>query len=136
VTRGPVTETPQVSEAPELLRKLSAGDEGVLRAVMAPTRCCGSAEQPLERCLDRRTESLVRLGALISLNAPVQSLRWAVDLAATAGVDDETIVDVLIAVAVVAGSAQAVASAPWLALALGLDVESVEPTRQTRLLPE
>ena len=82
------------------------------------------ALEPLcERFLGRHTESLVRLGALLAVNAPPASLRWAVDLAAAAGVDDEEVVATLIAVAFIAGSAQAVCTSPSLALALGFDVE-------------
>ena len=69
---------------------------------------------------------LVRLAALLVLDASTDSLRWAVDLASSSGIDDDAVVAVLLAAGPAAGSAQLVASAPRLALALGL-----EPTEQT-----
>ena len=66
---------------------------------------------------------LIRLAALLAVGACTNSLRWAVELAAAAGADDDAIVGALLAGAAVAGSAQVVSSAPRLALALGFDVE-------------
>ena len=66
---------------------------------------------------------LVRLAALLALGAPTTSLRWAVELATTAGADDDAVVAVLLRTAPVAGAAEVVAAASRLALALGFDVE-------------
>jgi hypothetical protein len=73
--------------------------------------------------LDRRTRLLVRLAALFVLDAPTNSLRWAVDLACTTGADDDDVAAVLLATGSAVGSAQLVASAPRLALALGFEPE-------------
>ena len=62
--------------------------------------------------LDRRTRVLVRLAALIAVGASTESLRWAVELAACNGVDDEAVLDALLAAAAAAGTAQVAASAP------------------------
>ncbi len=107
----------------ELLGRLAAGNDDSLRAILTPIPGRSRAQPLCERFLGRHTESLVRLGALFAVNAPPASLRWAVDLAAAAGVDDEEVVATLIAVAFIAGSAQAVCTSPSLALALGFDVE-------------
>ena len=50
-------------------------------------------------------------------------MRWAVELALRSGAEDEEIVEVLAIVARIAGSAQVVAAAPRLALAIGYDIE-------------
>lgn len=111
-----------MSEAEDLLRRLAANDEHSLRTVLAPTP--EFAADPALRCaLERRTRTLVRLAALLAVGACTTSLRWAVELAATAGVDDDAIVGALLAGAAAAGSAQVVSSAARLALALGFDIE-------------
>jgi alkylhydroperoxidase/carboxymuconolactone decarboxylase family protein YurZ len=114
---------PMAAEARDLLRRLAAGDERSLRNVLAPTPEFSAEAAPLAAVLDRRTRVLVRLAALLAVGAPPASLRWAVELAASAGVDEESVVAVLVAAASAAGSAQVVASAPDLALALGFDVQ-------------
>ena len=111
-----------MSEAEDLLRRLAANDERSLRAILAPTAEF-AADPQLRSALDRRTRVLVRLAALLAVGACTTSLRWAVDLAATAGADDVAIVGALLSSAAAAGSAQVVSSAPRLALALGFDLE-------------
>jgi hypothetical protein len=105
-----------VNETEQLLRRLAASDEQSLRAVLSSVRGGGTA-------LDRETRALVQLSALLAVGAATVSLRWAVDVASTAGVDDARLVRVLLAAAGVVGAAQTVSNAPRLALALGLDVE-------------
>ncbi len=101
----------------ELLRQLASGDEQRLRAALATD---GSGTH----ALSRETQALVQLSALIALGAEPASLRWAADLAYAAGADDLTLVQVLLTSAPLAGAAQLVASAPKLALALGVDIET------------
>ncbi len=67
---------------------------------------------------------LVRLGALLVVDAPTDSVRWASELAATAGADDDALAGVLVATGSTAGSAQLVASASRLAAALDLDTDA------------
>ena len=102
-------------EAEKLLRRLSESDERLLREVLSPVGGAGSA-------LDRETRALVQLSALLAVGAATVSLRWAVDVASATGVDDGTLVGVMLAVAGAVGSAQTVSNAPRLALALGFDV--------------
>ncbi len=99
-----------------LLRDLAEHDERSVRAVLA-------SEPELRGGLDRETFALVQLSALLATDAATDSLRWAVDRAATSGVDDAALAQVLIVTAPAAGAAQAVASAARLALALGVDVD-------------
>jgi alkylhydroperoxidase/carboxymuconolactone decarboxylase family protein YurZ len=99
-----------------LLRDLAEHDERSVRAVLA-------SEPEVRGGLDRETFALVRLSALLATDAATDSLRWAVDQAATTGIDDAALAQVLVSTAPTAGAAQAVASAARLALALGVDVE-------------
>jgi 4-carboxymuconolactone decarboxylase len=105
------------SEARELLRRLASGDERSLQSVLAPDPSPAAA-LPL---LDRLTRTLVRLAALLVLDGSAESLSWAVELASTTGAGDDALVAVLLATGPAAGSAQLVASAPRLALALGVE---------------
>ncbi len=104
-----------------LLRRLAEGDENSLRQVLMPPPAASGALA--DHRLDTRTATLVRLGALLALDASTASLRWAVERASCMGADDDAIVGVLLIAAPAAGAAQLVASAPRLALALGFDME-------------
>lgn len=100
----------------ELLRELARSDQP-----RPSTLVHGDA---VRRCrLDRQTQALVRLAALLAGDACTASLRCAADSAAVAGVDDATLVRTLVIAASASGSAQAVKSAPRLALALDVDIE-------------
>ncbi len=72
--------------------------------------------------LDPRTYSLVKIAALIALDAPPASYTAQVEFAREAGVGPDEILRVLIAVAPQVGLPRAVAAAPELMLALGLDL--------------
>jgi alkylhydroperoxidase/carboxymuconolactone decarboxylase family protein YurZ len=74
--------------------------------------------------LDSRTEALLRLGALVALDAPASSYRAVVAAALRAGARLEDLFAVLTAVAGEVGSAKVVAAAPSIALAAGYDVEA------------
>ena len=73
--------------------------------------------------LDPRTYALVKIAALIALDAPPASYIAQVEFAREAGVDPDEILKVLVAVAPQVGLPRAVAAAPKLMLALGLDLE-------------
>jgi hypothetical protein len=75
----------------------------------------------------------VRLAALLAMDASTESLRWAVDLAAAAGADDDALAAVLIVSGHTAGAAQLATSASRLASALGFEAGGEE---RLRLLPE
>ncbi|MGO9975633.1 MAG: hypothetical protein ACLP01_23105 [Solirubrobacteraceae bacterium] len=108
-------------KAYELLRRLAANDERLLRAVLMPAEVGGPS--PVESILDRRTRMLVRLSALLAIGAPTTTLYWAVDLLSAAGVDEAAVVRVLVCAAPAVGSAQVISSAQRLALSLGFDLE-------------
>ena len=106
-----------------LLRRLAAGDEVLLRSLRGRS-CGGSVAPPVSgSSLPPSTTALVHLAALLAVGASTTSLRWAVELALRSGAEDEEIVEVLAIVARIAGSAQVVAAAPRLALAIGYDIE-------------
>jgi 4-carboxymuconolactone decarboxylase len=115
--------TREATESQELLKRLAAHDEDSLRAVLAPAPQSGSPDQHPAPALDRRTRGLVRLAALLALDAPTASVHWAVELASAAGVDDAAVIGALRSTADIAGSAQLVANAPRVALSLGFDVD-------------
>jgi hypothetical protein len=116
-----------VSDARDLLRRLAANDQASLRTVLALSPVEGGPAPPSLSMLDRRTRVLVHLAALLVLDASTESLRWATDLASTSGADDGALAAVLVAAGSVAGSAQLVAIAPRLALAMDLGPGEAEP---------
>ena len=73
--------------------------------------------------LQRRVRALVRVAALLAVDAPTATLRWAVELASATGATDEALAAVLVKTAAETGGAQVVWSASRLALALGFDLE-------------
>jgi hypothetical protein len=85
--------------------------------------------------LDARTNALVRIAALVALDAPPSSYRTAVEAADRAGVQLDDLLAVLMAVGDTVGSARLVSAAPRIALAAGYDVE-VELERPDHAEPE
>jgi 4-carboxymuconolactone decarboxylase len=114
----------RTTEAEQLLRGLAAGDESLLRSVLAVFPAGRRpARVPPTRALAPATSALIHLAALLAVGGSTTSLRWAVELALRAGAQDEEIVEVLETVAGIVGSARVVAAAPRLALAIGYDIE-------------
>jgi 4-carboxymuconolactone decarboxylase len=114
----------QPSEAEQLLRDLAAGDETVLRSVLdVSRRQLRTPRRGSDRALSAETSALVHLGALLAAGGSTTSLRWAVELALQCGAEDDKIVEVLVTVAAIVGSARVVTEAPRLALAIGYDIE-------------
>lgn len=72
--------------------------------------------------LDSRTDSLVRIAALIALDGPPASYARQVADAIESGASAEDILGVLRAVAPEVGDSRAVAAAPEIMLALGLSL--------------
>jgi len=70
--------------------------------------------------LDERTFALVKIAALVAIDAPPASFAWQVANAVDVGVSPEEIVGVLRAVACEVGGPKVVAAAPEIMLALGL----------------
>jgi 4-carboxymuconolactone decarboxylase len=75
--------------------------------------------------LDPKTQTLVRLAALVAVGGAVPSYGALVDDAIGAGATVEEIVGLLVDVIPVAGFPRVVAAAPKLAIALGYDADDV-----------
>jgi alkylhydroperoxidase/carboxymuconolactone decarboxylase family protein YurZ len=110
--------------AEQLLRGLAAGDESLLRSVLAVSPAeTGSRRIPHRHALPAVTSALVHIAAMLAAGGSTTSLRWAVELALQSGAREEEIVEVLVTTASIVGSARVVAAAPRLALAIGYDIE-------------
>ena len=113
-----------MQSAEETFRRLTIGDPLSIAALSdAGQRDPGRRGPGLHR-LDERTETLLRIGALVALDAPQSSYLVAVGAAQRAGVDLEDVLAVVVAVAGEVGSARVISAAPRIALAAGYDVEA------------
>jgi 4-carboxymuconolactone decarboxylase len=101
------------------LRRLAIRDDRYICSILADDVENAEASQ-----LDAKTHALVRLGALIALDAPPPSYQASADAALAAGATFDEIVGTLIAVLPAAGVARVTSAAPKLGLGLGYDVES------------
>jgi 4-carboxymuconolactone decarboxylase len=101
----------------ETLSGLSRGDHDLLTTGLELR-----AEWQARSGLDPRGYSLVKLAALIALDAPPASYVWQVANALDAGATPADILGVLIAVAPQVGGPRIVAAAPELMVALGLSL--------------
>lgn len=101
----------------DTLKGISAGDVEFLETAI------GLREAQLANTgLDARTFALVKIAALIALDAPPASYAWQVANALEDGASPEDILGVLRAVAPQVGGPKIVAAAPEVMLALGLDL--------------
>jgi 4-carboxymuconolactone decarboxylase len=97
------------------LSGLSTGDVDLLQEAM------GLREAQLEQSgLDARTFALVKIAALVAIEAPPASYAWQVANALEEGASPEDILGVLRAVAPQVGGPRVVAAAPEIMIALGL----------------
>jgi 4-carboxymuconolactone decarboxylase len=78
--------------------------------------------------LDDKTIALVRLSALVALDAAPSSYRRMTDMAFGAGATVDDVVATLVAVAPTVGLARLVTATPRLALAAGYDIDSALET--------
>jgi 4-carboxymuconolactone decarboxylase len=101
------------------IRRLSLHDQRYLDGVQSADPVRSEAAR-----LDARGRSLGRMAALFALDASESSYGWAASSALASGVTADELVELLIALAPVIGSARVVAAAPKLGLALGYDVEA------------
>ena len=115
----PLEEGAMGTMAEEAFRRLTIGDTGLIVSLGDE-----DAPQRLGVRLDPRTEALVRIGALIALDAPPASFRCAVEDAQRVGARQEDLLATLMAVAGTVGTARVVSAAPRIALAAGYDVEA------------
>lgn len=101
----------------DMLAGISVGDMELLETAI------GLREMQLEASgLDSRTFALVKLAALIALDAPPVSYAWQVSNALDEGASPEEMLGVLRAVAPQVGGPKVVAAAPEIMLALGLSL--------------
>ena len=109
--------SPSVSKDTEdILVGVSAGDIAVLEAL----EMC---EAQLDRTgLDARTFALVKIAALISVDAPPASYMWQIPNALADGATPEDILGVMRAIAPQIGMPKVVAAAPEIMVALGLSL--------------
>jgi 4-carboxymuconolactone decarboxylase len=104
------------------LRRLSFNQT----AADAHAPACAAAADWLEPSLDPKTVALVRLGALVAMGGgAIPSLGALTDAALDAGASVSDVVDVLLAVLPIVGTARVVAAAPRLALTLGHDTDDI-----------
>jgi alkylhydroperoxidase/carboxymuconolactone decarboxylase family protein YurZ len=104
--------------AEETLRRLAIAEPSVLSSIDAHYRS-GAAPGPF----DDRTEALLRVAALIALDAPETSYAGVIASALLAGATLDELVAVLFSVAGSVGSARILSAAPRIAMAAGYDVE-------------
>jgi 4-carboxymuconolactone decarboxylase len=99
------------------LRKLAVRDEEYIEALLQTDRA-----NPTLAGIEDRAHALIRIGALIALNASAPAYMESVAKALAAGATREEIVGTLITLLPTVGVARVVTAAPNLGLALGYDV--------------
>ena len=102
-----------------MLRRLTIRDDRFIATVLTSDEANAAAS-----CLDGKAHALVRLGALIAVDAAPQSYTACVEAARLAGATDEEIAGTLVATMSVVGLPRVVSAAPKLGLALGYDVDA------------
>jgi 4-carboxymuconolactone decarboxylase len=111
--------TAAMAKHEDALRCMALGDERYVKDVLAMQLTNVDASG-----LDPKTHALVRLGALIALDASQSSFQWNASTALASGATVDEIVGVLIAVAQTVGLARVASAAPAVALALGYDIDA------------
>lgn len=101
----------------QTLSGVATGDVSLLEEVLGLREAQKEANG-----LDLRTFALVKIAALIALDAPPASYAWQVGNALNDGVSPEDILATLRAIAPQVGGPKVVAAAPELMVALGLDL--------------
>ena len=106
-------------EYQERLRSLALNDDAFVQSVLGMGQDTIKASR-----LDPKTHALVRLAALLAVDAAPSSYHASAQCALAAGASIDEIVGILIAVAPAVGLARVVSAAPDLAFALGYDVDA------------
>jgi alkylhydroperoxidase/carboxymuconolactone decarboxylase family protein YurZ len=99
----------------QTLSGVATGDVSLLEELLGVREA-----QSASSSLDTRTFALVKIAALIALDAPPASYAWQVANALEEGASAEDILAVLLAVAPQVGGPKVVAAAPEIMVALGL----------------
>ena len=114
-----------VNDVRQILRALAASDS-LMEDLL------DMQESNIEQSgLDARTWSLVKLAALVSVDAAPASYVWHLAMAEKAGVTPSEIVGVLVALAPTVGIARIVAAAPEIAISLELGADDENGERLT-----
>lgn len=103
----------------EILRRLAIIDDGFVEDQAGLGLTLARA-----RALDSKTAALVRVGALVAIGSPAVCLEWASTRALAAGATEDEVIDVLLAIAPMAGLSRVVSAVPGVADAFGYDVEA------------
>jgi 4-carboxymuconolactone decarboxylase len=106
------------------LRRIAVHDDALLDSLAVD----GGAS--ITSAIDEKTTALVRLAAMVAVDAAPHSFQHAVALALAAGATSDEIVASLGAVTPVTGAARVVQCAPKVALALGYDVDAALERRE------
>ena len=109
----------QIVRFQEMLRRLAIIDERFVEGQAGL-----GLDLPTCRCLDPKTAALVRVGALAAIGAPGVCLEWSTTRALAQGATEDEIIDLLLAIAPVAGLGRVTGAVPGVAAALGYDVEA------------
>ena len=104
--------------AEEAFRRLAIGDATLLEAM------ADRDGDPDAYRLDERTEALIRVAALVPIDAPQSSYHSAVEAAMRTGATLDDLLAALAAVASEVGAPRVISAAPRIALAAGYDVEA------------
>jgi alkylhydroperoxidase/carboxymuconolactone decarboxylase family protein YurZ len=110
-------EAQTVEEYKQTLRRLAVRDDRYIDALLSEERSNATLAG-----IDPKSHALLRIAALIAVDAAPPSYMSAVEAGLTAGASYEEIVGTLIAVIPIVGVARVVSAAPNLGLALGYDV--------------
>jgi alkylhydroperoxidase/carboxymuconolactone decarboxylase family protein YurZ len=108
-----------VRDYEETLRKLSVRDDAYVDLLLSNEETSEAESQ-----LDGKTHALVRIAALVAVDATPPSYMEAIEAARRQSATSEEIVGCLIALLPSVGVARIVSAAPKVALALGYDVEA------------
>jgi len=106
----------------DALLSLSAGDLDLLAEGLEYRE-----EWRAKSGLDARSYGMVKIAALVAMDAPPASYAWQVETAVASGVSPKDILGVLFAIAPQVGGPRVVAAAPEIMLALGLSLPPDEP---------
>ena len=99
------------------LCRVAIADDAYVKEVLSNDRANLTAST-----LNPKEHALVRLGALIAIDAETPAYMWTLEAARRAGASDDEIVGCLLAALPTLGVARIVSAAPKLGLAMGFDV--------------
>jgi 4-carboxymuconolactone decarboxylase len=108
-----------VTDHEDTLRKLTVLDDAYVDGLLADDQANEAASQ-----LDSKTHALVRIGALVAIDAAPPSYMEAILEAQQCDASREEIAGCLIAVLPLVGIARVASAAPKVGLALGYDVDA------------